>query len=83
MNRDDDPNYISVGSWMLMLFLAALPGIGLIVILVLAFTGQNQTRKNYFRALIAWFVLALVLMVIFGLICGMLPQAFQKLQHHS
>ena len=45
---------------MFALFVAALPCIGWIMIIVWACVGENQTRKNYFRALIAWFVIMMV-----------------------
>lgn len=69
MSDEHDRNYISVGQWMLWLLLAAIPCIGIIVVIVMAFVGENESRKNYFRALIAWFLLFAVLfglLVVFG-----------------
>ena len=63
MNNEDDSNYISVGKWMLMLFVTAIPIVGLIMILVWAFTGENESRKNYFKAILMWFVILVVLSV--------------------
>lgn len=65
MSNEQDRNYISVGQWMLWLLLAAIPCVGLIVVIVMAFTGENESRKNYFRALILWFV---ILVGVFALI---------------
>lgn len=84
MNRNRDDNYVSVGSWMWMMFVTAIPIIGLIMILVWAFTGENETRKNYFRAILMWFVLSIVLVV--GVIAvmalvGQWPN-LQKQIHH-
>lgn len=42
---------------MLALLLTALPVINLVAIPLLAFTGSNQTKKNYYRAILVWFVL--------------------------
>lgn len=42
---------------MLWLLLAAIPCVGLIVVIIMAFVGENESRKNYFRALILWFVI--------------------------
>ena len=39
------------------LLLTALPVINLVAIPLLAFSGSNQTKKNYYRALLVWFVL--------------------------
>ena len=61
--NDEDRNYVSVGSWMGMMFVTAIPFVGLIMLLVWAFTGENETRKNYFRAILSWIVILLVLCV--------------------
>jgi hypothetical protein len=50
---------------MLMMLVTALPCIGLIMIIVWAFVGENESRKNYYRAMIAWF--AIILVVVTGL----------------
>jgi hypothetical protein len=42
-----------------MLFVTAIPVIGLIMVLVWAFSGENESRKNYYRAILSW-VLILV-----------------------
>ena len=57
--RSDKP--VSVPMWMALIFLAALPCIGWVLIVVLAFVGENQTRKNYFRALMVWFLIIAVI----------------------
>lgn len=46
---------------MFALFVMALPCIGIVMIVVWAFVGENESRKNYFRALIAWFLVFCVL----------------------
>ena len=65
MSNEHDRNYISLGQWMLWILLAAIPCVGLIVVIVMAFAGENESRKNYFRALILWFV---ILVAVFALI---------------
>lgn len=78
-NRRDD-NYISVGSWMLMMLVTAIPVIGWIMIFVWAFTGDNQSRKNYYRAILAWilvFVLLTVGLIATGVVASSWP-AIQK-----
>ena len=64
---------------MWMMFVTALPCIGLIMIFVWAFTGENESRKNYFRAMLAWFAVFVGLMVMLALI-GQLPALKQQLQ---
>lgn len=57
MSNGDDRKPVSVLMWMLLIFLAALPCIGPVLIIAFAFVGENETRKNYFRALIVWFLI--------------------------
>ena len=57
MSEEQDKNYVSVGFWMFAMFVMTLPCIGLIMIIVWAFVGDNESRKNYFRAILAWFAL--------------------------
>jgi len=52
-------NYISVKTWMVMMIVSAIPVIGQLMVLVWAFTGENDSRKNYFRAILAWMVIVL------------------------
>ena len=80
MNNDDDSNYVSVWSWMWMLFILAIPGLGAAMILVWSFTGENQTRKNYFRAIIAWILVGTVLIIGLIVLAPHMP-ALQKYIH--
>jgi hypothetical protein len=63
MNNDRGSNYISVGSWMWMMFVTAIPIVGFIMMIVWAFAGENESRKNYFRAIFAWFFIFIGLML--------------------
>ncbi len=78
MTNERDPNYISVGSWMWMMFVLAIPCIGVLMIFIWAFTGENESRKNYFRALLAWVGIFVVLMVFLALI-GQIPMIQKQL----
>ncbi|HEU0009065.1 MAG TPA: hypothetical protein VFT34_04530 [Verrucomicrobiae bacterium] len=79
MSNDGDRNHVSVWSWMWMMFVTALPCIGLVMVFVWAFTGDNETRKNYFRAVLAWIVVAFALVAVLALI-GQLPQIQKHLE---
>jgi uncharacterized membrane protein len=79
--KNDDDNYISVGGWMLLLLVPAIPLIGWILIIILAFTGNNQTRKNYFRAMLAWVLLMVIGIVALFFVFGSLPALQQHLQN--
>ena len=68
MDNENDRNYISVGSWMWMMFVTAIPIIGWIMILVWAFAGENESRRNYFRAILAWILVCVGLVVVLALL---------------
>ena len=61
----------SVGSWMLTMFLAAIPLFGLIYLLMLAFgDGRSVARKNWARAALIWMVIGIVLSILLSVVLG-------------
>ena len=79
MAKGRDKNYVSVAFWMCALFVTVLPCIGFIMVLVWAFVGDNEARKNYFRAVIAWHVVfAGILCAMFAI--GLWPKIQEQLQ---
>ena len=61
----------SVGSWMLTLFVAGIPLVGFIYLLVLALgSGSSPAKRNYARAMFIWQIIALIglilMLVLFG-----------------
>jgi hypothetical protein len=79
MAKGKNKDYVSFWFWMFALFIAALPCVGWIMIIVWACVGENQTRKNYFRALIAWFVIMMTIWLAF-MTLGFGPLILQKTQ---
>jgi hypothetical protein len=79
MSSTQDNNYVSVGEWMFILFVGIIPVIGWIMLIIWAMMGDNQTRKNYFRAILVWIVV-LVGAVIALQSMGRLPQIQKKIQ---
>jgi hypothetical protein len=72
-------HHVSFWFWFFALFIMALPCIGIIMIMVWALVGDNESRKNYFRALIAWFlILACLWLAIFAL--GFWPEILKQIQ---
>lgn len=63
MFEQEDRNFVSTKSWMGMMFVTAIPVIGWLMILIWAFSGDNQSRKNYFRAILSWLLILVVLSV--------------------
>jgi len=72
MSDQTDKNYVSVGNWMWMMFVTAIPIIGQIMVLVWAFTGENDSRKNYFRAILAWLVAFVSLVIVIAVLARIL-----------
>ena len=68
MSYEAERNYVSVGSWMWMMFVCAIPVIGLIMIFVWAFSGKNESRKNYYRAMLAWVAIILAVLMVLTLL---------------
>jgi hypothetical protein len=79
MAMGKDKNHVSFGFWMFALFVTALPCIGAVMIVIWAFVGENESRKNYFRAIIAWFlILAALWLGIMAL--GFWPEIQKQIQ---
>ena len=72
MHGDVDKNYISIGEWMWMMFILHIPFVNLIMFFVYAFSGENESRKNFYKAIIVWFLLLLgVATIVILILIGM------------
>jgi len=82
MAKGRDKNYVSIGFWILTFFVMAIPLLNIIMTFVWAFSGDNESLKNYFKAmLIVW--LLVVGLAILAVSLGALPivlDQWQKLQ---
>lgn len=59
---------VSIGDWMVTLFLAAIPIVGLIMVLVWAFSGgTNPSKQNWARATLLWGVILIGVGVIISI----------------
>ena len=59
----------SVGAWMLTLFVAGIPVIGFIYLLVLALgSGASPAKRNFARAALIWSLIALVVTFFFRIL---------------
>ena len=64
---------------MWMMFVTAIPIIGFIMMIVWCFTGENESRKNYFRAIWAWIFVFIALIVVLVLV-GHSPAILKLIQ---
>lgn len=61
----------SVGAWMLTLFVAGIPVVGFIYLLVLALgSGGSPAKRNFARALFIWQIIGVVVTVLMFLLFG-------------
>ncbi|MCH5204146.1 MAG: zinc ribbon domain-containing protein [Oscillospiraceae bacterium] len=75
---------MTVGQWVLTIFLSSLGLIGLILLFVWAFGDTNTAKKNYARAMLIWeaITLAIVIIIYIGaIVCsvGLLGSIFEEL----
>ena len=75
----------STGKWVLTLFLAAIPIINIILMLVWAFGSSTEpSKKNWARATIIWAIIGVIFaiaLIVAGTVLGVdWPQAFQEWQ---
>lgn len=72
-----DKNHVSFWFWFFAIFVMAIPCIGLIMTFIWAFVGENESRKNYFRALIVWGLLLLAIWIAAIVLLGFSPVLLQ------
>ena len=61
----------SVGAWMLTLFVAGIPLVGFIYLLVLALgSGASAAKRNFARALFIWQIIGIVATVLMFVLFG-------------
>jgi hypothetical protein len=78
-NGGKDKNYVSFWFWLFALLVVAIPCVGIVMIVIWAFVGENASKKNYFRALIVWGLF----LTFFGVIVaalGLLPVMLNQMQ---
>lgn len=69
--QDHNHAPISVGHWMLTLFLLFIPIVNLIMLLVWAFSASTPPSKaNWAKASLLWMVIFIVLSILLSLIGG-------------
>lgn len=76
-----DKNYVPLWFWMVAMLVMALPCVGLIMIVVWAFVGENESRKNYFRAVLLWYLIVFVIISVTWAVTYMLGY-WPELQKH-
>jgi hypothetical protein len=73
-----DKNYVSFWFWIFAIVFAWIPCFGFLFSVICAFAGENESRKNYFKAALALQIFALLLIISFHSM-GFLMVAFDAL----
>ncbi len=70
--QDNTNKVVGTGLYIGLMLLFALPLIGFIACIIMAFTAKNKNIKNYARATLIWMIIALVLSIILIVIVSLL-----------
>lgn len=77
MAKGRDRQTVSMWFWLFSMIVMIIPLVNIIMTLVWAFTGENESRKNYFKAAIVFFFLMIgvgVLVASIGFVPPLLHQ---------
>ena len=70
-NQPEQPNLITPQTWALYIFVAGIPFIGIIMLLVWAFGSDlNYTRRNWAKGMLLLYVIMIVLFIVFFVFLG-------------
>lgn len=78
--ENKDKNYISVGGWLLMTLLLALPIVNIVMLIVWAVDRENETRRNFALATFIWMAIGLVAAVLIVAVAGVAVAGLQGAQ---
>ena len=67
-----DKNFVSIWFWMFASFVMVIPLVNVIMTCIWAFTGDNESKKNYFKSIIIIFLLG-ILTTIMLVVLGAVP----------
>lgn len=62
---DNDDDVVSVGSWVVILIILAIPIVNIIALLIMAFSQGNMNIKNFAKASLILMVIPLALIILF------------------
>ena len=71
MENQQNNTPVSVGDWVLTIFIAAIPVVGFIMLFIWAFGGNAQkSKENWAKATLIWFLILIGLYAIVFLTIG-------------
>ncbi len=72
---DPTSKVVSTGAYVGLMLLFALPIIGFIACLIMAFAVKNKNIKNYARATLIWMIITFVILAVIGALIAVLANA--------
>lgn len=70
---------MTVGEWLLTIFITNLPCVGLIMLFVWGFGEGNESRSKYCKAMLLWMLIAtVVVVIIYAIVIGAGISAFNR-----
>lgn len=79
MAKGRDRQSVSMWFWLFSMIVMAIPLVNIVMTLIWAFTGENESRKNYFKAIIVFFFLVVGVTVLIASI-GVAPSLLHQLK---
>ena len=73
---------VTFWSWFLTIFMIALPCVGFIYVVIGAFLSPNESRRNFYRAHLAW-ILVVILLYVALLGAGMAPSVLKIVKEYQ
>ncbi len=71
MENQTNQNVVKTSDWVLTLFIAAIPLVGLIMLFVWGFgSSTNPNKANWAKALLIWYAILLVIYFFIALVFG-------------
>lgn len=61
---------VSTGDWFVSMLVACIPLVGIVMMFVWAFGGTAPSKKNWARAVLIWWAVAVVLAIVLSVIFG-------------
>jgi Na+/melibiose symporter-like transporter len=64
-NEKEDKNYVSLTFWLFSMVIMAFPVVNILMTFYWAFSGDNESKKNYFKAMILVWMIIISLLIAF------------------
>lgn len=67
-NELEEP--VSFGEWMIAILLMMIPCVNIVMIFVFAFGNSKKSKSNYFKAVLVWYLIGIILSIILVAVFG-------------